>query len=69
MEKPDYYVCNGEKCEDCSNGTLARCGDCSYCIDKLMPDLVFPFDNPNVIDEEAVHLILRENFYQPPPRQ
>lgn len=62
MERPDYYICNGEKCEDCFRGTFAKCVDCSYCINKLMPELVFPFDNPNLPDVEAVHQILRDNF-------
>ena len=42
--------------------TFAKCVDCSYCINKLMPELVFPFDNPNLLDVEAVHQILRDDF-------
>ena len=67
MARPDYYVCDGEKCEDCSKGKFATVGECYYCIHKLMPKLAYPFEDSELIDEEAVHQIPRDDFPNPPP--
>ena len=56
MDRPDYSVCERERCEDCLAGKFATCRECSYCMNRLLPARVYPFEEPNQIDEEAVHL-------------
>ena len=66
MNRPDYYVCNGEKCDECRDGTFAKCSECSYCMFRLLPERVFPFYDPKLMDVEALHQILGDDFGRPP---
>ena len=61
MNRENYPICDGEKCEDCLTGKFKSCGECSFCTNRLMDNRVFPFDDPNQIDEEAAHLILGDD--------
>lgn len=37
-----------------------------YCMFRLLDERVFPFDDPNLMDEEAVHQILGDDFDKSP---
>lgn len=63
MPRPDYFVCNdGELCDDCRSGKPSACGECPYCTHELIHKRVWPFENPDIVDEEALHLLLGADY-------